>query len=61
VRIAKRADDSSLTSAEELRRGQLTSRTEGVYRPRAHVGDTTPERRRSLGLIGRGHGVWDRA
>lgn len=61
VRVETRADETSLTSAEELRRGQLTTRTEGVYRPRAHLGDTTPERRRSIGLIGRGCGSWDRA
>jgi Bacteriophage baseplate protein W len=60
VRVSRRADGTSLTSAEELRRGQLTTRMEGVYRPRAHVGDETPERRRSIGLIGRGYGSWDR-
>ena len=50
-----------MTSAEELRRGVLTQKQEGVYRPRAHVGDTTPETRRSLGLIGRGYGPWHEA
>ena len=58
VRLYKRKDDSLLTSAEELRQGMLTQRQEGVYRPRAHIGDPTPERRRSLGLIGRGYGPW---
>ena len=58
VRILRREDDSLMTSAEELRTGHLTQRQEGVYRPRAHLGDDTPERRRSLGLIGRGYGPW---
>ena len=53
---------SLLTSAEELRgQGKLTSAIEGVYRPRAHVGDDTPEVRRAIGLVGRGTGVWQRA
>ena len=60
VRVSKRADDTSLTSAEELRQGKLTTRMEGVYRPRGHLGDQTPERRRSIGLIGRGYGMWFR-
>jgi len=58
VRIWRRSDNTNLTSPEELRTGHLTQRQEGVYRPRAHVGDTTPERRRSLGLVGRGYGPW---
>jgi phage baseplate assembly protein W len=58
VRIYTRYDNTLLTSAEELRRGILTQRMEGVYRPRAHVGDNTPERRRSIGLVGRGYGPW---
>ena len=61
VRLVNRPDDSLLTSAEELRAGHLTTRMEGVYRPRAHVGDNSPERRRSIGLIGRGTGAWERA
>jgi phage baseplate assembly protein W len=61
VRVFRRADGSSLTSPEEFRRGILTTRMDGVYRPRAHLGDNTPERRRSLGLIGRGGGMWDQA
>jgi phage baseplate assembly protein W len=58
VRLQNRSDGTSLTSAEELRRGVLTQKQEGVYRPRAHVGDTTPEARRAIGLIGRGYGPW---
>jgi phage baseplate assembly protein W len=59
VRIGQRADGSSLTSVEELRLGQLTTQNEGVYRPRAHLGDDTPEAPRRVGLIGIGDGVWE--
>src|SRR5215216_1596312 len=48
-----------LTSPEEIRRGEVTFRMEGIYRPRGHLGDFTPEERRSIGLIGRGGGQWD--
>jgi uncharacterized protein len=51
----------SLTSAEELRSGKVTFRNEGVYRPRAHLGDETPEGQRKIGFVGRGQGLWDRA
>lgn len=61
VNVQTRKSGSSLTSAEELRKGDLTTEMAGVYRPRAHLGDVTPETRRSIGLIGRGYGVWDRA
>jgi phage baseplate assembly protein W len=54
VRVEERPDGSGLTSAEELRIGTLTHRTEGVYRPRGHLGDFTPERRRTIGLVQRG-------
>lgn len=59
VRIKERADQTSLTSAEELRRGIMTNRLDGVHRPRGHLGDTTPEGRRSAGLVGRGSGLWE--
>lgn len=59
IRIESRPDLTSLTSAEELRQGMMTNRLEGVYRPRGHLGDSTPENRRSAGLIGRGSGVWE--
>jgi uncharacterized protein len=58
VRIYRRSDNTEMTSVEEMRTGVLTQRQEGVYLPRAHLGDDTPERRRSIGLIGRGHGPW---
>jgi phage baseplate assembly protein W len=47
-----------LTSAEEVRRGEVTTQAEGVYRPRGHLGDFTPERRRKIGFVGRGNGLW---
>jgi phage baseplate assembly protein W len=59
--LAASAEAQSLTSAEEMRRGVMTCAMDGVYRPRAHLGDDTPEVRRSLGLIGRGTGPWNRA
>ena len=63
VRVDLRADQinaSQLTSADELRKGHLSTKVEGVYRPRGHLGDETPEIRRGLGLVGRNYGVWDR-
>jgi len=60
VRVASREDETGLTSAEELRTGTLTHQTEGIYRPRGHLGDFTPERRRTIGLVQRGQ-AWDLA
>lgn len=51
VRVAKRANDTELTSVNEIRQGHLQTRNEGVYRPRGHLGDPTPESIRSVGLI----------
>ena len=48
-----------LTSAEELRTGRLTSSLEGVYRPRAHLDDPTPEARRQIGWLQRGQNMWE--
>ncbi len=62
VRIQQRDDrepESRLTSAEQLRVGQMSNRIEGVYRPRGHLGDFTPEARRSAGLVVRGGGQWE--
>jgi phage baseplate assembly protein W len=58
VRVMDRADGTNLTSVEELRQGKLTTRNEGVYRPRAHLGDPTPETRRVVGIVGNGDGTW---
>jgi len=60
ARVGNRADGSMLTSAEELRTGHLSTATEGVYRPRAHLGDDAPEERRTVGLVSRGYNVWER-
>ena len=43
---------------EEFRLGHIFFRYEGVYRPRAHLGDFTPYERRANNLIGQG-GLWD--
>lgn len=59
IHIEKRDDNSVLTSAEELRQGHMSNRLEGVYRPRAHLGDFTPEKRRSAGLVRRSSGLWE--
>ncbi len=61
VRVATRSDGSLLSSPEDIRRGNLQTQNEGIYRPRAHLGDPTPETRKVIGLIGRGFGAWDRA
>jgi phage baseplate assembly protein W len=46
-------------SAEELRLGHAVFRTEGVFLPRGHLGDFTPETRRQIGLVGKGLEQWD--
>jgi phage baseplate assembly protein W len=46
----------------EFRLGHAFFRTEGSYRPRAHLGDITPYRMRAAGLISRGGDpLWDPA
>jgi len=60
VRISNRADGSALTSIEELRTGHLTTSMEGSYRPRAHLGDNSPEVRKTVGLVSRGYNLWER-
>jgi uncharacterized protein len=59
VRVGKRDDGSSLTSTDELRTGHLTTSMEGVYRPRGHLGDGSPEVRRAVGLVSRGYNLWE--
>jgi len=60
VRVGRRADGSSLTSAEELRTGHLTTSMDGVYRPRGHLGNDDPQQRRAVGLVSRGYNMWER-
>lgn len=52
-------DPGELTSVEEIRRGEVTFALEGIYRPRGHLGDLTPETRRGMSLIGKGAGKWE--
>lgn len=59
VRVGTRANGSSLTSAEELRTGHMTTAMEGVYRPRGHLGDASEQVKRSIGLISRGYNMWE--
>lgn len=59
VRIGNREDGTILSSVEELRAGNISTQNEGVYRPRAHLGDETPEQPRKIGLIGIGSGLWE--
>ena len=48
--------------AGEFRLGHAMFRTEGSYRPRAHLGDSTPYHRRAAALISRGgETLWDPA
>lgn len=47
--------------AGEFRIGHVFFRTEGNYRPRAHLGDSTPYRRKANSLITHGGEVWDPA
>ncbi|RZN24789.1 baseplate assembly protein [Bradyrhizobium sp. Leo121] len=61
IRVSKRADGSELTSSDELRTGQLQTRNEGIYKPRGHLGDPTPETRQPFGLVGSASGGWEQA
>lgn len=62
VNITSRPDGTNLNSIELFRQGYLQTINEGVYRPRAHLGDTTVYQRRKLGLIAnRGPGTWEPA
>lgn len=59
IRLNLRSDKTVLTNVEDFRSGHVTTQTVGVYRPRAHVGDKTPEDRRTLGVTGAGNGMWE--
>ena len=45
--------------AELLRLGHVIFRNEGIYMPRGHLGDFTPESQRLIGLVGRGSNLWE--
>jgi uncharacterized protein len=47
------------SAADLIRLGQAIFRQEGVYRPRAHLGDFTPYEQKQSALIGRGDTMWD--
>ncbi|WP_262027575.1 hypothetical protein [Microvirga sp. Mcv34] len=55
------SEEAIEAAVDRLRSGHLQYWLEGVYMPRGHLGDFTPEGRRSVGLIDRGGGIWDRA
>jgi phage baseplate assembly protein W len=48
-------------AVNEFRLGHGIFRTEGVYRPRAHLGDITPYQQSAIAIVGRGTDVWDPA
>lgn len=50
---------SPLSDANMIRQGQVMFRNEGVYRPRAHLGDFSPEQLRYFGAVSLGGGLWD--
>lgn len=52
---------STSSAAQLFRTGEIIFRTEGVYRPRAHLGDYSPAERRQAGLVGGGSELWDGA
>lgn len=60
VNIGVRTGGSLLTTPEELRTGHLSTAMEGMYRPRAHLGDDSPEQLRAVGLVSRGFNLWER-
>lgn len=70
IRIQSRAEKASksqrspdqniLTSADEVRKGQLTFMNEGLYMPRGHLGDMTPEDQRIGAFAGSAAGFWER-
>jgi phage baseplate assembly protein W len=49
----------ALTSPEQIRRGEISFAMHGVYMPRGHLGDATPEERRSAGLIASSNLRWN--
>jgi uncharacterized protein len=51
----------TLDAVGEYRLGHGIFRTEGVYRPRAHLGDPSPYSQRAVGLVGGGTEIWDPA
>ena len=52
--IALRAGLVDQTSADGIRRGDISFAQHGVYRPRGHLGDPTPETLRASAITARG-------
>jgi phage baseplate assembly protein W len=50
-----------MNSPEQLRMGNFEVWHVGEYRPRGHLGDPTPEVRRTLGLFSKAPGSWETA
>jgi hypothetical protein len=50
---------TTASAADMIRLGQAIFRNEGIYRPRAHLGDFTQYMQKQSGLIGRGDQLWD--
>jgi hypothetical protein len=50
---------TTTSAADMIRLGEAIFRNEGVYRPRAHLGDFTQYMQKQSGLIGRGDLLWD--
>jgi hypothetical protein len=49
----------SATMPDQVRLGHVIFRNEGIYRPRAHLGDFAPEQLRYFGALSQGGGAWD--
>ena len=60
VLAKNRSTGTPLTSAEEVRRGEVQLENIGMYMPRGHLGDMTPETQRSVGWIPRSNPDFDR-
>lgn len=59
VNVQIGSQDQQLSSIEEIRTGKLTTEMIGVYRPRGHLGDDTPDDKRIVGIIGSEYHTWD--
>jgi phage baseplate assembly protein W len=51
----------TLDAVGEYRLGHGIFRTEGVYRPRAHLGDSSVYQPRAVAIVGHGTEIWDPA
>jgi phage baseplate assembly protein W len=57
VNVSVSSNGMRLNSPETIRMGELTVKHISTYRPRGHLGDTTPENRGPIGLV-YGNGIW---